>query len=169
MRLSGKWVHLYRIQKGKNVLKKIKEIAKEPDSNGRIIAYLRKIDPFVFEEIMLSVIEDSNLRIYRNMQYTGDGGIDGIFKLPQGKVLIQCKRYSNYINHTDVTKLSTKVKKDKYFLGLFVHTGKTGDMSRKATNENQNIVFLSGSTLVEVLIGKTTIKEHINLRLRHMK
>lgn len=169
IRLMGKWVHLYRIQKGKSVLKKIRQIAKEPDSNGRIIAYLRKIDPYVFEEMMLSVIEDSNIRVYRNLQYSGDGGIDGIFKLPKGKVLVQCKRYSNYINHNDVTKLSSKVKKGKYYLGLFVHTGKTGQQSKRATGEHSNVIFLSGSALVEVLTGKEHIHEYIKTKEQFLK
>lgn len=171
IKLMGKWVHLYRIQKGKTVLKKIKQISKEKDgnSNARIISYLRKIDPYVFEEMMLSVIEDSNIRVYRNLQYSGDGGIDGIFKLDKGKVLVQCKRYSNYINHSDVSKLAMKVKSDKYYLGLFVHTGKTGQQSKKTTSEHGNVIFLSGSSLVDVLVGKENIEKYIQHKEQFLK
>ena len=64
-------------------INKLKEIAKTPDSNGKIIVYLRKINPFVFEELILSVIEDSNIRVYRNRRYTGDGGVDGMIKIKE--------------------------------------------------------------------------------------
>ncbi|WP_192840691.1 restriction endonuclease, partial [Enterobacter hormaechei] len=39
--------------------------------------YLRKIDPFVFEELLLEGFEAHGFRTIRNKRYTGDGGIDG--------------------------------------------------------------------------------------------
>jgi restriction system protein len=159
--LIGKLSHLYRIKKARNVLNKLKEISKLPNNNGKIIVYLRKINPFVFEELILTVIEDSNLRVIRNRRYTGDGGIDGIFKLRTGKVLIQCKRYSSYINNKDVMELSTKVKNDKYHLGIFVHTGKTGDKAKETIKIENNIIFISGSVLIDLILGKLHIEQHI--------
>ncbi|MEX6059375.1 restriction endonuclease [Enterobacter hormaechei] len=41
------------------------------------INYLRKIDPFVFEELLLEGFEAHGFRTIRNKRYTGDGGIDG--------------------------------------------------------------------------------------------
>lgn len=160
-RLIGKIAHLYRIRKAKTILKKLKEIAKDPESNGRIIMYLRKINPFVFEELILNVIEDSNIRITRNRRYTGDGGIDGIFKIKAGKVLIQCKRYKSYINNEDVKDLCSKVKTQKYHFGIFVHTGKTGDKAKATMKIENNILFVSGSVLIDLLLGKIHIEEHI--------
>ena len=111
--------------------------------------------------MILSVIEDTNIRVFRNTRYSGDGGIDGIFKIKQGKVLIQCKRYKNYINAADVKELTIKVKDDKYFMGIFVHTGKTGEKSKNIVSKEKNVVFLSGSNLVNIITGKEDIKKYL--------
>lgn len=161
IKLIGKWRHLYHIRKAKQVIKKLKEIAKTPNYEGKIISYLRKINPYVFEEMILTVIEENNIRVFRNTRYSGDGGIDGIFKIKQGKVLIQCKRYKNYINAKDVQELTNKVKEEKHFMGIFVHTGKTGDKSKNIALNEKNIVFLSGSNLVNIIIGKENIKKYL--------
>ena len=42
IKLIGKIRHLYRIRKARSVINKLKEIAKTPDSNGKIIIYLIK-------------------------------------------------------------------------------------------------------------------------------
>lgn len=161
IKLIGKWRHLYHIRKAKKILKILREIALTPHYEGKIINYLRKINPYVFEEMVLTVIEESNIRIYRNIAYSGDGGIDGIFKIKQGKVLIQCKRYTKYIHAKDVQDLSTKVKDDKYFMGIFAHTGKTGDKAKNVGMNEKNVVFLSGSNLVNILVGKEDIKKYL--------
>ena len=44
---------------------------------GYKIAYLRKIDPFTFEELLLEGFESHGFRTIRNKRHTGDGGIDG--------------------------------------------------------------------------------------------
>lgn len=166
IRLFRNFGHLYRIRQAKNVLAKLKLIAKQPNHEARILGYLRKINPFVFEELILSVIEDSNIRITRNTRYTGDGGIDGIFHLKQGKVLIQCKRYKSYIDNKHVRELTEKVNLDKHYLGIFVHTGKTGEKSKQVATTAKNVVFVSGSALVHFILGKTHIEEHIKQKTR---
>jgi len=166
IRLFRNFGHLYRIRQAKKILAKLKEISKQPNYEPRILGYLRKINPFVFEELVLSVIEDSNIRITRNKSYTGDGGIDGIFHLKQGKVLIQCKRYKGYIDNKHVKELTEKVSLDKHYLGIFVHTGRTGEKSKTVANQAKNVVFVSGSTLVQFLLGKTHIEEHIKQKTR---
>jgi restriction system protein len=166
--LIGKWMHLYRVRKARTVIKKLKEIAKDPNSNGKIIVYLRKINPFVFEELILTVIEDGNTRVIRNKRYTGDGGIDGIFKVPRGKVLVQCKRYKSYINNKDVVELCQKVRNDKHHFGIFVHTGKTGDKAKNTIKIEKNIIFISGSVLVDLIVGRLHIERHLESKIKYM-
>lgn len=161
IKLIGKTKHLYHINQAKKIVKKLKVINREPNSAAKIISYLRKINPYVFEELILNVIEDSNIRIIRNTRYSGDGGVDGIFKVKKGKVLIQCKRYSNYISHEDVLRLAKSVKDDKYYLGIFVHTGKTGQGAKEAMLIDKNILFVSGTVLVDLVTGKVNIEKYI--------
>ncbi|HIG4575661.1 TPA: restriction endonuclease, partial [Klebsiella pneumoniae] len=61
---------------------------------GQKIAYLRKIDPFVFEELLLEGFERRGFEVIRNRRYTGDGGIDGRVKIDGQTWLIQAKRYT---------------------------------------------------------------------------
>ncbi|HCF30762.1 MAG TPA: hypothetical protein DEV81_27020, partial [Cyanobacteria bacterium UBA11049] len=41
------------------------------------IATLRRLDPYVFEELLLTCCQDQGWEIERNFRYTNDGGIDG--------------------------------------------------------------------------------------------
>lgn len=161
-RLLGKWKHIYRVKKAKKIIQKIKIIASTNGGYAKSILYLRKINPYVFEELILTVIENSNIRIYRNKRYSGDGGVDGIFKIKQGKVLIQCKRYSRYINPQHVQAFAYEIQQ-KYYKGIFVHTGKTGDKSKFISQQHNKLIILSGTHLIDVIIGKNTILEKINL------
>lgn len=164
VKLVGKPKHLYHIKQARIIVKKLKMISKEPGSGGKVMNYLRKVNPYVFEELILNVIEDSNILVTRNTRYSGDGGVDGIFKVKKGRVLIQCKRYSHYISHEDVTRLATSVKEDKYYMGIFVHTGKTGQGAREAMKVDQNILFISSSTLIDLVLGKINIEKYIENR-----
>lgn len=168
-RLYRKFRHKRFIKQARRVHSKLVEISRESNHEPRIIGYTRKINPFVFEELILSAIEDSNVRITRNTRYTGDGGIDGIFHLKLGSVLIQCKRYSSHINPQHVEDLTLKVREGKHHLGIFVHTGKTGDKSKLIINEAKNVVFVSGSNLVKVLLGTKHIQELINEKTAYFK
>ena len=159
--LMGKFRHLYRVKKARKVLNKLKEISNDEYAYGKIMIYMRKINPFVFEELILTVIEDSNIKVIRNKSYSNDGGIDGIFKIPQGYVLIQCKRYEKYINPSHVLQLSNQVKEKKYYMGIFVHTGKTGQKSKINIKIENNLLIISGSVLIDIILGKKKIDKHI--------
>ena len=62
------------------------------------IATLRRLDPYVFEELLLTCCEDQGWEIERNFRYTNDGGIDGRILIYNKLYLIQAKRYKDYIN-----------------------------------------------------------------------
>lgn len=167
-RLLGKWRHIYRVKKAKKIIQKIQFISSTEGGYGKSILYLRKINPYVFEELILTAIENSNIRIYRNKRYSGDGGIDGIFQLKPGKVLIQCKRYSKYIHQQHVQDFIQEVHQ-KYYKGIFVHTGKTGDKSKNLAQSSPKLIILSGSHLIDVIIGKHTIIEKMKILEQYKK
>ncbi|PRZ45339.1 restriction endonuclease [Paraburkholderia fungorum] len=162
IRLFRKFSHIYRIKQARRIQNKLVEISRQDNGSARVIGYLRKINPFVFEELILNVIEDSNIHIIRNTRYTGDGGIDGAFKLRDiGKILIQCKRYKNQINKAHVEDLCQKVREHGCKYGIFVHTGKTGAGSKTIIETHRNVCFVSGETLVKLILGQITIEKHI--------
>lgn len=166
IRLFGKIRHKNRIRTSKKVIKKVKEISNEPNSGGRIIGYLRKINPYVFEEVILTAIENSNIRITRNKQYSNDGGIDGKFTTKHGKVLIQCKRYKSYINNKDVIEFIQKIEEHKCSYGIFAHTGKTGDKAKNTAVKSEKVIYVSGSYLNKIITGEVSVMELIT---RHQK
>ena len=163
--LIGKWIHLYRIKKAKQVLVKIKEIYSDKKNGGKAILYLRKINPYVFEELVLTAIENSNIRVIRNESYSNDGGIDGIFKLKKGKVIVQSKRYKGYINNKHVEELSSIVRQEGYLFGVFAHTGRTGEKAKNTVKLEKNMIFISGDLLLKILVGDINIEQHINKKI----
>ncbi len=133
-------------------LKSAKKISKMINSeqfsyDSAILNYLKKIDPFVFEELILYTFKKRGYKSYRNKRYTGDGGIDGKVKINNQIYLIQAKRYQNYINYQHVVEfndLCISQRKE----GFFIHTGKTGAVSKTV---NSNIQIISGNYLIRFL------------------
>jgi restriction system protein len=112
--------------------------------------YLRKIDPFVFEELLLTHFENKGFKIIRNKKYTGDGGFDGtIFNKNNEKILIQAKRYTNYIHKKDLLNFEQLVI-ENHCKGFFIHTGKTSK-NNLLFADNENISIYSGNKLLDLL------------------
>ena len=113
--------------------------------------YLRGLSEFVFEDMVMSALEQHGFKIIRNKRYTGDGGIDGRAYLNGQHYLIQSKRYRKYINPAHVFDFSEDCERRKG-KGLFVHTGKTGTMSKEIAC-NTDVEIISGSKLLRLLSG----------------
>lgn len=138
--------HKRNIIKSKKIILKLKEF-KHP---GQKINYLRKIDPFVFEELLLSAFEIKGYRIIRNKKYTGDGGLDGtIIDEDNNQILIQAKRYKSYIHKQDLMLFQELVQR-RNCKGFFIHTGKTSKNSLLFA-DNEHISIYSGNKLLELL------------------
>lgn len=132
-----------------------------------VIGILRQCDPFVFEELLLHIFaETEEFHIVRNKRYTGDGGIDGRFYFDDYPFLIQAKRYKSHINPQHIEEFAQKVTVFKAEFGLFIHTGKTGNLSRKtAWYSRKDLMLVSGQKLVDlILLGNAT-----NLLIEHFQ
>nr|WP_225226253.1 restriction endonuclease [Komarekiella delphini-convector] len=88
---------------------------------------MRKIDPFVFEELLLTCFERQGYNIRRNKRYTGDGGVDGCIWLHGSLYLVQAKRYKDAINPVHVEEFAQVIARRGAAGGYFVHTGRAGD------------------------------------------
>ena len=140
------WKHKRRRNSAKRVTKKIQEM-QEP---GKIFGYLRKIDPFVFEEMLLDAFHDCGIRIVRNARYSGDGGVDGRIIFDGREIPIQAKRYKKHINKDHVRQFSEVVRRTGAPFGLFIHTGLTGKGSQDVARCG-SIVIVSGERLRRLL------------------
>ena len=122
--------------------------------DGQKLNYLKKINPFVFEELVLSAFEKKGFTIKRNKKYTGDGGIDGVmFDKENTKYLIQAKRYANYINLAHIKDFGVLLNQKKC-KGFFVHTGKTGKGSSAEVGLYSNMEIISGSKLINLITNE---------------
>lgn len=118
-------------------------------ANGRRLNYLRNIDPFVFEELILYAMESRGYKVIRNSRYTGDGGIDGQVIIEGVRIPIQAKRYSFHIKQRHVREFSELVKQKNKPFGIFVHTGRTGRGS--SSSNYPNVQMVSGNRLIRLL------------------
>lgn len=152
-RLSGQQVHLQNISASRRLLKKIRKL--EGDNlDARVIGHLRTIDPLLFEELILTALEETRrgIVVYRSLRYSGDGGFDGTFWAKGvGRGAVQAKRYSNHINAEHVKSFAKKVRWKNCSMGLFVHTGRTGKASHEVIRE-RGISLVSGTRLTQLLL-----------------
>lgn len=141
--------HKRNIRKADRYLKKVSTF----ESNRAVFGYLRKVDPFVFEEMILSALKENGHSIQRNRRYVADGGIDGRVTIGGVKYLIQAKRYSSHINVQHVKDFINLCERQGK-KGLFVHTGKTGKTSWATGLSSGTLDIISGDRLLDLLIRK---------------
>lgn len=121
------------------------------DDAARMV-WLRKINPYVFEEMLLTALSRQGFRIKRNARYSGDGGLDGQVWIAGQRWLIQAKRYGATINAQHVVAFGGLTRKEAC-RGLFIHTGRTGEVSREAFRCWPDITLISGQRLLQLLAG----------------
>ncbi|HBC6189594.1 TPA: restriction endonuclease [Proteus mirabilis] len=117
------------------------------------IAYLRKIDPFVFEELLLEAFERRGYQVIRNKKYTGDGGVDGKVIMHGETLLIQAKRYRGFISLQHVYDFESLCERNQC-KGIFCHTGKTRPELLKNMNNSKRLILISGKKLIQLLTVK---------------
>ncbi len=132
--------------------KTIKRIRKLNLSNPEILSYLRKIDPFVFEEMLLTLLKENGYKIKRNKRYTGDGGSDGQVWLNGVHYHVQAKRYKSHISKQHMVEFIELTKREKS-KGLFIHTGRTGKATKSLADEYR-IEIISGDALCHLVKKK---------------
>ena len=142
--------HRIRIKKATRVFH-ILQSAQFKAQPSRLFAYIRTIDPFVFEELLLIAFKSRGLKVVHNKRYTGDGGIDGIVILPsQQRIAIQAKRYQNHINVAHLKDFAQTIESHRCQGGFFIHCGKSG----LAVYQNlpDNMILISGSNLHRLIV-----------------
>ncbi|MEH4661168.1 MULTISPECIES: restriction endonuclease [Enterobacteriaceae] len=121
-------------------------------ADGQRLVYLRKINPYVFEEMILTALERRGLPVRRNPRYSGDGGVDGLFWVGNQRWIVQAKRFSSAVRPEHVRDFGELARREKC-RGLFVHTGRTGQISVEYFKAYPEILLLSGSSLLQLLSG----------------
>lgn len=131
---------------------------------ARRLAYLRKIDPLVFEELVLDAFQKKGWMVERGTRYSGDGGLDGKVYRDNHWIGIQCKRYRGAIQTAHVDQFARDLEKFGLCEGYFVHTGRTpkgtahrqhlagGNLAGGNLAGGGKVILLSGRELVNFLV-----------------
>lgn len=133
-------------RQARRVLDRLPQLA----GDGQRLNYLRKINPYVFEELLLIAFEHRGYPIKRNRRYSGDGGLDSQVWIDGQRYLIQAKRYARTITPAHVAAFGELVRREGC-RGLFVHTGRTGLASRAELARIPEIELVSGQQLLNLL------------------
>ncbi|MFB0713548.1 restriction endonuclease [Buttiauxella noackiae] len=120
--------------------------------DGQQLSYLRKINPYVFEELLLTAFKRQGYRIKRNKRYSGDGGLDGQVWRDKQRYLIQAKRYSGVICPSHIVAFGHLARRERC-RGLFIHTGRTGSGGKVALSLFPEVELISGQKLIGLLRG----------------
>ncbi|MBE7567624.1 MULTISPECIES: restriction endonuclease [Acidithiobacillus] len=119
------------------------------DAFARRIGYLRKLDPLVFEELVLDGFKRKGCLVERGTRYSGDGGLDGKVFRDNHWIGIQCKRYKDAIQTAHVKQFGRDLSRFGLTEGYFVHTGRTPAGLRHRYGQ---IIILSGQELIDFLV-----------------
>ncbi len=121
---------------------------------GQKMNYLKKVNPYVFEEMVVRAIAASmHATPWYSAQYSGDGGFDGRVHHPvYGWMGIQSKRYKEHIRIEHIKQFMAACTQKGYRVGWFVHCGKTSAHFPKMWRQGNTVVrVISGDLLLKIL------------------
>lgn len=76
------------------------------------LKYLRKINPYVFEELLLLALTQQGMTVIHNPCYSGDGGLDGQVIINGERWLIQAKRYGRTIRPAHIDAFGELLRRE---------------------------------------------------------
>ena len=140
-----------RHRRRREAAKRVREtLGKGGFKPAQALSYLRKVNPYTFEELVLDGFERDGYIVCRNDSYSGDGGKDGMVLKGGRTYLVQSKRYCRHIDRThveDFSRLCSRECKE----GFFVHTGRTGKGSRRIAQDAGNVTIVGGDRMLRLV------------------
>jgi len=150
LRLRGRPAHRANVRRSRKVLRTLRSFG-DPGGAARSLAYLRRVEPLIFEEVVMSALEDAGVLVLRSCRYSGDGGVDGAFWCPEaGWMAVQAKRYAAHIDRQHVHEFANVVRRMQYAGGVFAHTGRSGTGVYEIL-PGSGIIIYSGDRLIELI------------------
>lgn len=143
--------HVIRQDAAQRRVLKLREILGNTaeETFAKRMAYMRKVDPLVFEEWVLDAFKRNGYKIERGERYSGDGGLDGKVYKDGRWHGIQCKRYKGPIQKAQVDLFMRDLQKFELERGFFVHTGRT---PKTVQRHASTVTILSGAELLDFLM-----------------
>lgn len=138
--------HKFNVWVANKHIKKLKNI----EGIAQKFGFCRAINPYIFEEMVLTSFKKSGYKIKRSSRYSKDGGIDGMIRMNGDWVFIQTKRYKSHIKKSHVSEFR-QLCENKNVKGVFVHCGRTSKNTRKELGNS--IEMVSGNRLINLLVN----------------
>ncbi len=172
--------HRQRVKAALQRLYQLRSMAADPElpearKFAAQFAYMRRIEPMVFEEMILEAFRQRGFMVRANVRYTGDGGIDGRVwvedwrqidpwfskrqpdRMVRGWAGIQCKRYEGAVRQEHLRQFPVDLAREGLVAGFFVHTGTTPKARKEAEGAASGsgleppVQRISGSKLLHLL------------------
>jgi restriction system protein len=137
--------HVFNRWVAKKHLARLKSISNTAQKFG----FLRGVNPYIFEEMVLTSFERAGCKVKRSTRYSGDGGKDGEVKVAGRWHYVQSKRYQSHIKVQHVAVFRALCEKHKV-CGVFVHCGRTSKGSWSALGND--VAMISGNKLMRLLV-----------------
>ena len=155
IRLSSLPEHRANVRASRRILRQMRAWSGE-GLDRRCMDFMRELSPSLFEELVLTALEESRqgIIVFRSVRYTGDGGLDGAWwAWRRGRGAIQSKRYRRHVRPEHVQAFANLLRRRRktYQMGLFVHTGRTGAGSVPHT-QGQEFCLVSGLRLTSLML-----------------
>lgn len=146
----------WRVKKSKQWIVNFRA-GREIYSAAQRFSYIRKVDHFLWEEIIMTCFLERGYNIKRT-KMTRDGGVDGFVEINGRLHIIQAKRYSGNILKSHVISFLNLIKSNvNYKRGIFIHTGKTSGPIISLFRQNHEIYLMSGvDTILDFIDGRDT-------------
>ena len=95
----------------------------------KALGILRKMNPYAFEELLLTCCHEQGWEIERNFKYSNDGGLNGRVTIAGRLYLIQAKRYRGYINPQHIRDFHRVIEKDTAVFSLMRYSSSSEQTS----------------------------------------
>jgi len=144
----------------------------EREVKDELLTKLKEVDPYLFEKIILILLNKMGYGDFIETSKSRDGGIDGIINEDQlglEKIYIQAKRYNeNKVRETDIRNFIGAMSGDTR-KGIFVTTSTFDNGAKiKAKEAHHTIILIDGSKLVDLMhkynVG-IQIKNHYEVKI----
>lgn len=136
--------------KAMGLYKRLNRALKNGESEEKTLAFLRNLDPHLFEELVMFAFKKQGYVIFRNETYSNTRGHVGqISTYKNERKLIQTKIYTGVWNPADLQDFKVVVgQHEQCNAGIFVHTEKSTNLP---ANDIPNIDVMDGQQLIELI------------------
>lgn len=132
-----------------------------------ILTSLKSIDPKIFEQVVVNLMEAMDYGIGKTTRYVADGGVDGIIdedELGLSKIYLQAKRYSDgKVNEKEMRDFVGALATNNVNKGVFITTSHFSEKAISTANNARNhiIRLIDGPEL-----SKLMIKHNLGVKLK---